>query len=67
MRRHARGADGSRARVRDGPRGRKHVPLRACAGGDGARDLPERAVKVHAADQVHDRQHLPRTHSGCAV
>ena len=53
-------ADRARARVRDRPDARGRPPLRDRPGPGGARDLPGRAAQVHAADQAHDRQRLPR-------
>lgn len=63
----ARGANGSGTRLRDGSDARKRLPLRAGAGADDPRDLPQGSAEIHAADEVHDRQHLPGTYPGRTV
>ncbi len=53
-------ADRPRPRLRDRPGARGRPAPRDRPGAGGARDLPRCAAQVHAADQAHDRQRLPR-------
>ena len=49
-----------RPRLRDRPRGARLVPARAGPRPARPRAVPGRAAEVDAADQAHDRRHLPR-------
>ena len=59
LRRRSLSPHGPRARLRDRPDDPERLPDGDRPGAHGPRDLPRGAAQVHAADQAHDRRHLP--------